>query len=72
MAREHDASRGASGSSREVGRLVERIQTLVPEIRELEQGKPGDEGLAAKRRELERLRWRLAAVARRLAEEEAA
>lgn len=72
MSPEHDPTHGAGGSGREVSRLVERIQTLVPEIRELERRTHADEDLAAKRRELERLRWRLAAVARRLAQEDAA
>ena len=73
MSREHGLTRfGARGSSREVVRLLEQIQALVPEIEELEHDGARDASLAAKKRALEQLRWRLAAVARQLAHDAAA
>jgi DNA-binding PadR family transcriptional regulator len=73
MSSEHDQTTfPAPSGNREVTRLLEQIQALVPEIKELERRGAGDADLAAKRRALERLRWRLAAVARRLAHDEAA
>jgi hypothetical protein len=51
----------------ELARLVRRIQTLTFELGELRRhGEPQPE-LHAKERELEQLRWRFAAVARRAA-----
>jgi hypothetical protein len=55
-----------SGRS-ELARLVRRIQALTFELRELRwRAKPRAE-LRAKERELEQLRWRFAAIARRAA-----
>jgi hypothetical protein len=49
----------------EVTRLLRRIQRLVLELRELEQRGITGPAVEAKERLVERLRWRLAAVARR-------
>jgi hypothetical protein len=57
-----------SGPQRELVRVVRRIQTLTLEINELGRGEERDtRELDARERELEDLRWRLAAVARRTA-----
>jgi hypothetical protein len=56
-----------SGQRREVRRVVRKIQALTFELRELRQRDPNTPELDAKERTLERLRWRLAAVARRAA-----
>ena len=50
---------------REVTRLLQRIQRLVVELRELEQRGITGPAVEAKKRLVERLRWRLAAVVRR-------
>jgi hypothetical protein len=49
----------------EVTRLLQRIQTLTLELRELEQRGITGPVVEAKERLVEQLRWRLAAVARR-------
>jgi hypothetical protein len=56
-----------SGQRRELVRVVRRIQTLTLEINELKRGKRDTRELDAKERDLDDLRWRLAAVARRTA-----
>ena len=55
------------GERRELVRLVRRIQALTLELHELRQRGGGTPELRAKERTLEQLRWRLAAVARRVA-----
>lgn len=55
---------------REVVRLVRRIQALFLELEELRRRDPGAVEVHAKQRQLEQLRWRLAAVARRSASAE--
>ena len=52
---------------RELVRVVQRIQTLTLEIKELRRAGRHTRQLDASERELEDLRWRLAAVARRTA-----
>jgi hypothetical protein len=54
-----------AGDRREVVRLVRRIQDLVLQLGELRRREAHAAELHAKERELEQLRWRLAAVARR-------
>ena len=49
----------------EVTRLLQRIQTLVLELRELEQCGITGPVVEARERLVEQLRWRLAVVARR-------
>jgi hypothetical protein len=49
----------------EVTRLLQRIQTLTLELRELEQRGVTGPVVEAKERLLEQLRWRLAAAVRR-------
>jgi hypothetical protein len=56
-----------SGPRRELVRVVRRIQTLTVEINELRRGERDTRELDARERELDDLRWRLAAVARRTA-----
>jgi hypothetical protein len=56
-----------SGPRRELVRVVRRIQTLTLEINELRRGERDTRELDARERELDDLRWRLAAVARRTA-----
>jgi hypothetical protein len=56
-----------SGPRRQLVRIVERIQTLTLEIRELRRAGRRTRELDARERELNDLRWRLAAVARRTA-----
>jgi hypothetical protein len=56
-----------SGPRRELVRVVRRIQTLTLEIKELRRGECDNGELDARERELDDLRWRLAAVARRTA-----
>jgi hypothetical protein len=51
----------------ELAGLVRRIQELTFELRELRRGGEPQPMLHAKQRELEQLRWRFAAVARRAA-----
>ena len=51
----------------ELTRLVRRIQALTFELRELRQDAEPQPELHAKELELEQLRWRFAAVARRAA-----
>ena len=51
----------------ELARLVRRIQALTFELRELRRHAEPLPELLAKERELEQLRWRFAAVARRVA-----
>jgi hypothetical protein len=52
---------------REALRLVRHIQALTLVVHELRQGEGKAAHLPAKEHELEQLRWRLAAVARRTA-----
>jgi hypothetical protein len=49
----------------EVTRLLERIRTLTLELRQLEQRGVTGPVVEAKKRLMERLRWRLAAAVRR-------
>jgi hypothetical protein len=51
----------------ELARLLRRIQALTFELRELRRHAEPQIELHAKERELEQLRWRFAAVARRAA-----
>jgi hypothetical protein len=51
----------------ELARLVRRIQALTLELRELRRDAEPQPELHAKERELEQLRWRFAAIARRAA-----
>jgi hypothetical protein len=53
-----------SGRRRELVRVVQRIQSLTLEIKELQRGERHTRELDALERELDDLRWRLAAVAR--------
>jgi hypothetical protein len=53
----------------ELARLVRRIKALTFELRELRRAE-SQPGFHAKERELEHLRWRFAAVARRAATDE--
>jgi hypothetical protein len=55
------------GERRELGRLIRQIQTLTAEVDELRRHTAADPEVQAKKRTLEQLRWRLAAVARRTA-----
>jgi hypothetical protein len=55
------------GPKRELMRLIGQMQALNAELDALRQRGAGDEELRANERALERLRWRLAAVARRAA-----
>ena len=59
-----------TGRRRELARLVGQIQTLTLEIRNLRQRELETPEVDAKKRTLERLRWQLAAVAKRTATEE--
>jgi hypothetical protein len=54
----------------ELDRLVRRLQALTFELRELRRGAEAQPELHAKERELEQLRWRFAAVARRTANDD--
>jgi hypothetical protein len=56
-----------SGPRRELVWVVRRIQTLTLEINELRRAERDTRELGARERELDDLRWRLAAVARRAA-----
>ena len=56
-----------SGPRRELVRVVQRIQTLTLEIEELRRAGRHTRQLDARELELDDLRWRLAAVARRTA-----
>jgi hypothetical protein len=56
-----------SGERQELVRLVRRIQALTLELHELQRRDGGTPELDAKERTLDRLRWRLATVARRTA-----
>jgi hypothetical protein len=56
-----------SGPRRELVQVVQRIQTLTLEIAELRREERRTRELDAPERELDDLRWRLAAVARRTA-----
>ena len=51
----------------DLARLVRRIQALTSELRERRRDAEPQPELHAKERELEQLRWRFAAVARRAA-----
>ena len=51
----------------ELARLVRRIQALTFELRELRRDAEPQPELHPKERELEQLRWRFAAIARRAA-----
>ena len=55
-----------------VDRLLHEIRTLVLELERAGRARVGRRDLRAKEQALERLRWRLAAVARRAASEEGA
>lgn len=55
------------GPTRELTRLIRQMKGLTLELKALRQRGGGDRELRAKERALERLRWRLAAVARRAA-----
>jgi hypothetical protein len=58
----------ASKSGRsELARLLRRIETLTFELREVRRHAEPQAELHAKERELEELRWRFAAIARRTA-----
>jgi hypothetical protein len=57
----------AERAARDLVRVVRRIQTLTVEINELRRGERDTRELDARERELDDLRWRLAAVARRTA-----
>ena len=54
-------------SRREVTRLLQQIQALMLELRQLEQRGASRSEREPKEQRLERLRWRLAATARRAA-----
>jgi hypothetical protein len=56
-----------SGERRELARLVGRIQILTLELRGAQQCRLDTTEVDAKKRTLDRLRWQLAAVARRTA-----
>jgi hypothetical protein len=56
-----------NGEQRELGRLVQWIQTLTAELDELRPHLAAGQEVQAKERTLEQLRWRLAALARRTA-----
>jgi hypothetical protein len=58
------------GERRELGRLVRRIQALTLEVHELRQRERGTPELRARECTLEALRWRLAEVARRAANDD--
>ena len=53
-----------SGPRQELTRVVQRIQALTLEIKQLRRGEHDSRELDARERELDDLRWRLAAVAR--------
>ena len=55
------------GPRRELVRIIQRIQTLTLEITELRREERHTRELDAREHELDDLRWRLAAVARRTA-----
>ena len=55
------------GERDKLARLVGRIQTLTLELQEARRYRPDSAEVDAKRRTLDQLRWRLAAVARRTA-----
>ena len=55
---------------REVVRLVRRIQVLFSELKELRRREQQGSEVQTKELELDELRWRLAAVARRSASDE--
>ena len=55
------------GERRELVRIVREIQTLTAELDELRRQAAVDPQVQARERTLEQLRWRLAAVARRIA-----
>ena len=56
-----------SGERHELAQLVGRIQTLTLELEELQSRELDTAAADAKKRTLDQLRWRLAAVARRTA-----
>jgi hypothetical protein len=56
-----------NGEQRELGRLVQWIQTLTAEFDELRRHASASPEVQAKERTLDQLRWRLAALARRTA-----
>jgi hypothetical protein len=58
---------GPKGGRPELARLVRRIQALTLELRELERRAEPRAEIHASERELEQLRWRFAAIARRTA-----
>jgi len=55
------------GERRELVRIVRQIQALTAELDELRRHAAADPQVQARERTLEQLRWRLAAVARRIA-----
>jgi hypothetical protein len=55
-----DGDLGHGRPSRRVVRLIDRIKKLVAEQRRLDEGDREDRRRDANRREIERLRWRLA------------
>jgi hypothetical protein len=59
------------GPRRELTRVIRQMQALTRELRVLRQRGGRDGELRAKERALEQLRWRLAAVARRAAADDA-
>ena len=68
-----DMGRRAQPRGRElVDRLLHEIRTLVLELERGRRARVGRRDLRAKEQALERLRWRLAAVARRAASEDGA
>jgi hypothetical protein len=57
-------NRGTEASPQVVG-LIDRIKRLVAEQRRLDEEDPGDDRRDALRREISRLKWRLANVVKR-------
>jgi hypothetical protein len=65
MATIHPTSNRRAGPSPEVVGLIERIKRLVAEQRRLDDENAGDERRDANRREISRLKWRLANAVKR-------
>ena len=60
-----DGTPGPGLPSPQVGRLIDRIKKLVAEQRRLDDGDGEDRRRDANRREIARLKWRLANVVKR-------
>jgi hypothetical protein len=60
-----DGTPGQGRPSRQVVRLIDRIKKLVAEQRRLDEGDGEDRRRDANRREIARLKWRLANVVKR-------